>query len=92
MGLVFGGGAAARFAAWWIGSGRARPVFRSKTGCDSHSTPGRGVAAVRWLADIPYFTTLEGTVAKVEYTFQYKRGADGALKIVVHHSSLPYSP
>ena len=39
-----------------------------------------------------YFTTLEGTVAKVEYTFQYKRGADGALKIVVHHSSLPYSP
>ena len=39
-----------------------------------------------------YFTTLEGTVAKVEYTFQYKRGADGNLKIVVHHSSLPYSP
>ena len=39
-----------------------------------------------------YFTTLEGTVAKVEYTFQYKRGADGALKIVVPHSSLPYSP
>ncbi len=37
-------------------------------------------------------TTLEGTVAKVEYTFQYKRGADGNLKIVVHHSSLPYSP
>ena len=39
-----------------------------------------------------YFTTLEGTVAKVEYTFQYKRGADGALKIVVHHSSIPYAP
>ena len=39
-----------------------------------------------------YFTTLEGTVAKVEYTFQYKCGADGNLKIVVHHSSLPYSP
>ena len=40
----------------------------------------------------PAITTLEGTVAKVEYTFQYKRGADGNLKIVVHHSSLPYSP
>ena len=39
-----------------------------------------------------YFTTLEGTVAKVEYTFQYKRGADGNLKIVVDHPSLPYSP
>ena len=36
-----------------------------------------------------YFTTLEGTVAKVE---RCKRGADGNLKIVVHHSSLPYSP
>ena len=40
----------------------------------------------------PAITTLEGTVAKVEYTFQYKRGADGNLKIVVPHSSLPYSP
>ena len=39
-----------------------------------------------------FLTTLKGDVAKVEYTFQYQRGADGALKIVVHHSSLPYSP
>mgnify|MGYP002830924150 CR=1 FL=1 len=34
-----------------------------------------------------YFTTLEGTVAKVEYTFQYKRGADGNLKIVVYEQA-----
>ena len=26
------------------------------------------------------------------YTFGYKKDAEGSLKIVVHHSSLPYSP
>ena len=35
--LCFGGRAATRFAAWWI-SGRAIPVFRSKTGWGLHST------------------------------------------------------
>lgn len=38
-----------------------------------------------------YFTDLEGGVTKVEYTFQYRRAADGALKIVVHHSSVPFA-
>lgn len=31
------------------------------------------------------------TETKVEYTFGYIRGNDGALKIVVHQSSVPYS-
>ena len=38
------------------------------------------------------FTTPDGAETKVEYTFKYERGNDGDLKIVVHHSSLPYSP
>jgi hypothetical protein len=28
----------------------------------------------------------------VDKTFGYKRDATGALRIVLHHSSLPYSP
>ena len=31
-----------------------------------------------------------GGETKAEYTFQYAKAADGSLKIVVHHSSLPY--
>merc|ERR1711924_126344 len=37
-----------------------------------------------------YFTSTEGDVAKVEYTFGYKRNADGKIRIYLHHSSLPY--
>merc|ERR1719217_1721034 len=39
-----------------------------------------------------YFTATDGTTAKVEYTFGYKRNADGKVRINLHHSSLPYSP
>ncbi|WP_421787360.1 phosphoribosyl-AMP cyclohydrolase [Hyphobacterium sp.] len=38
-----------------------------------------------------FFTTTEGDEVKVEYSFGYVRGDDGELKIVLHHSSLPYS-
>ncbi len=37
-----------------------------------------------------FFTDTKGNVAKVEYTFGYIKDATGALKIVLHHSSLPY--
>ena len=37
-----------------------------------------------------YFTDTKGGITKAEYTFQYRRGPDGKLKIVVHHSSIPY--
>ena len=30
-------------------------------------------------------------VVKVEYTFGYKRNADGNVRICLHHSSVPYS-
>ncbi|MBO9467111.1 phosphoribosyl-AMP cyclohydrolase [Tropicibacter sp. R15_0] len=39
-----------------------------------------------------YFTGPDGTETKVEYSFGYVRGDDGALKINLHHSSLPYAP
>ncbi|CAE7207291.1 JNK, partial [Symbiodinium sp. CCMP2456] len=33
----------------------------------------------------------DGSKTKVEYTFGYKRNADGKLRIFLHHSSVPYS-
>ncbi len=39
-----------------------------------------------------YFTTTQGNEVKVEYTFGYMEDANGDLKIVLHHSSIPYSP
>jgi hypothetical protein len=38
-----------------------------------------------------YFTTTEGNEIKVEYSFGYVKDANGALKINLHHSSIPYS-
>jgi hypothetical protein len=37
-----------------------------------------------------YFTPLKGNAVGVEYTFGYVKEDDGKLKIVLHHSSLPY--
>ena len=34
----------------------------------------------------------DDSVAKVEYTFGYKRNDDGKIRIYLHHSSLPYVP
>ena len=39
-----------------------------------------------------FFTTTEGDEVKVEYSFGYIEDENGDLKIVLHHSSLPYSP
>ena len=38
-----------------------------------------------------FFTQVNGEEVKVEYTFGYMKGADGKLKINLHHSSLPFS-
>jgi hypothetical protein len=35
-------------------------------------------------------TDKNGNVTKVDKSFGYKKGADGKLRIVLHHSSLPY--
>jgi hypothetical protein len=40
-----------------------------------------------------WFTPADGGAdTKVEYTFAYVRGEQGDLKIVVHHSSVPFNP
>jgi hypothetical protein len=39
-----------------------------------------------------FFTPLKGEAVKVEYTFGYVKKGDGSLKIILHHSSLPYDP
>jgi len=35
-------------------------------------------------------TNKEGDVVKVDKSFGYKKNEDGRLKIVLHHSSLPF--
>jgi len=39
-----------------------------------------------------FFTGTDGNETKVEYSFGYAKDENGDLKIVLHHSSLPYSP
>ena len=38
-----------------------------------------------------FFTGTDGNVTKVEYTFGYMKDDNGDMKIVLHHSSLPFS-
>ena len=38
------------------------------------------------------FTDKDGNVTKVDKTFGYKKDAEGTLRIVLRHSSLPYQP
>ena len=38
-----------------------------------------------------FFTQLDGSEVKVEYTFGYMKGQNGKLKINLHHSSIPFS-
>lgn len=38
-----------------------------------------------------WFTDLSGTETKVEFTFGYKKDTQGKLRVILHHSSLPYS-
>ena len=37
-------------------------------------------------------TDKDGQVTKVDKSFGYKKDTDGTLRIVLHHSSLPYQP
>ena len=38
-----------------------------------------------------FFTDIKGNIIKVEYSFVYKKIGD-SIKIILHHSSLPYNP
>ena len=50
---------------------------------------GRGIALA--MGDY-FFTDEHGTEVMVEYSFGYHRCPDGKVRIVLHHSSLPYAP
>ncbi|MFZ4761541.1 MAG: hypothetical protein ACOYK8_01830 [Alphaproteobacteria bacterium] len=39
-----------------------------------------------------YFTKTDGQEIKVDYSFGYVEDKEGHLKIILHHSSLPYKP
>ncbi|MEL6878234.1 MAG: phosphoribosyl-AMP cyclohydrolase [Pseudomonadota bacterium] len=39
-----------------------------------------------------FFTGTDGNDTKVEYSFAYEKDENGDLKIVLHHSSLPFNP
>lgn len=38
------------------------------------------------------FTDKHGETIKTDKSWGYKKGADGVLRIILHHSSLPYQP
>jgi hypothetical protein len=44
-----------------------------------------------WMGGVT-FTDKNGKVTKVEKSWGYKKDAAGTLRIVLHHSSLPYQP
>ncbi len=39
-----------------------------------------------------FFTAPDGAEVKVEYSFAYRKDDEGRLRIVLHHSSIPYRP
>jgi hypothetical protein len=39
-----------------------------------------------------WFTNTDGNDTMVDKTFIFRKGADGKLRLVLHHSSLPFSP
>jgi hypothetical protein len=39
-----------------------------------------------------YFEDTDGNVTMVDKTFIFKKGDDGKLRLILHHSSLPFSP
>lgn len=44
-----------------------------------------------WMGNV-YFTDKNGDVTVVDKSWGYKKDAEGTLRIVLHHSSLPYQP
>lgn len=44
-----------------------------------------------WMGKVT-LTDKDGGITQVDKSFGYKKDADGVLRIVLHHSSLPYTP
>ena len=49
-------------------------------------------ATAQAMGEYYFYSAADDSVAKVEYTFGYKRNDDGKMRIFLHHSSLPYVP
>jgi len=57
---------------------------------DNHAIDFAGGTAIA-MGNYTFTCASTAAVAKVEYTFGYRRCDDGKLRIFVHHSSLPYA-
>jgi len=57
---------------------------------DNHNIDCQGDMAIA-MGTYTFTCATTGEKAKVEYTFGYKRNADGNVRISLHHSSVPYS-
>ena len=56
---------------------------------DNHKFDLNGATA-QAMGEYYFYSAADDSVAKVEYTFGYKRNDDGRVRIYLHHSSLPY--
>jgi len=66
------------------GKGWSKVVFRN------HQVDLNGPVAIA-MGDYVFTSAADGSETRVEYTFGYKRNADGKVRIFVHHSSVPYA-
>ncbi|KAL9138959.1 putative tandem protein 23 [Amphidinium carterae] len=67
------------------GRGWADVVF------DNHQIDISGNVAIA-MGNYIFTAANDGSKTKVEYTFGYKKNADGKVRIFLHHSSVPFSP
>merc|ERR1712176_426178 len=67
------------------GKGWSNVVFRN------HKIDLNGPTA-QAMGDYVFTDATSGDEVRVEYTFGYKRNADGKVRIYLHHSSVPYTP
>ena len=66
------------------GKGWSNVVF------DNHQIDVTGNVAIA-MGNYFFTSAADGSKTKVEYTFGYKKNADGKVRIFLHHSSVPYS-
>ena len=66
------------------GKGWSKVVF------DNHQVDVTGNVAIA-MGNYFFTSAADGSKTKVEYTFGYKKNADGKVRIFLHHSSVPYS-
>jgi hypothetical protein len=67
------------------GKGWSEVVF------DNHQIDFNGPVAIA-MGSYTFTCATTSTKTRVEFTFGYKRNADGKVRIFLHHSSVPYGP